>query len=226
MTKFFNFIRVNAFVLMIVLLATIGVLIPTNLYLQLGNANNAPVVIYILLESLLVFSFAGVAILALALKKNKLANILIGALGGYLLFNKAQNFPGYIGQLAGDTGLRIALDIFALLAGLFIVCVMVLSILAVFVEKSEASLKIAAKYSLVAYLVFEVCTFIIAFIIAVQNQSFSGIISAMTSNLANPCFLAVIYFQVFDKELEVEVIKPTDPETRDEVEAEVVDDNK
>ena len=216
MMKLFDYIKDNAKSLLVVLLAFAGIL--SAAYYVGGMSNNVWVILSRLTMVVLSIAFFGLTITALILGKNKLANIFIGALCGYLAFVFVKDVATKL-YFTGDV-LAILTTAFELLAALALVAIIALVLIQAFAEKKKYDFNKAIRIIILVYLALNIVAYFFVVVLAFNTLPTATaaleMIYGLVRKLAYPLILVLIYITVFEKEVETKTIENNDEDASNE----------
>lgn len=216
MMKLFDYIKDNAKSLLVVLLAFAGIL--SAAYYVGGMSNNVWVILSRLTMVVLSITFFGLTITALILGKNKLANIFIGALCGYLAFVFVKDVATKL-YFTGDV-LAILTTVFELLAALALVAIIALVLIQAFAEKKKYDFNKAIRIIILVYLALNIVAYFFVVVLAFNTLPTATaaleMIYGLVRKLAYPLILVLIYITVFEKEVETKTIENNDEDSLNE----------
>lgn len=216
MMKLFDYIKDNAKSLLVVLLAFAGIL--SAAYYVGGMSNNVWVILSRLTMVVLSIAFFGLTITALILGKNKLANIFIGALCGYLAFVFVKDVAAKL-YFTGDV-LAILTTLFELLAALALVAIIALVLIQAFVDKKKYDFNKAIRIIILVYLALNIVAYFFVVVLAFNTLPTAAaaleMIYGLVRKLAYPLILVLIYITVFEKEVETKTIENNDEDASNE----------
>ena len=218
MNKFFNFLRENVVVLLMVLFGIAGVLTAT-FHFSNANGDNALWIIYEITYGVMALAFFGLTIVALALKKNRAANLLLGVFGGYLLFDGVRNVAVSLAGMSVNNNMEFVGFVLDLFKSLALLLAVVLILIPRYDNKKVYNFRESIKYILFLYLLLSIAVFVVRLIAYAQSNSPMGIVLEVVTSLVNPLILLTIYFHLFDRKNDFVFVKPGDAATETEMEA-------